>query len=195
MANHLTTRPTHLPKPTYKLVKNMDLVLADLSGSMAGAIKGATTKYDCLKSALAAQGERIGIIGFGYHYDTMESVFETNALELPPPSGGTPLTQAFDHALTLDPMHILVISDGQPNSKDTAIESAAKLANDVIIDVLYIGPRDDTQATSFMCHLAEIGRGRYVEYDLVAEGAASPLALTTKVSALLALPAPKTIQL
>lgn len=188
--NSLARRDTTVAtrnNPLVKIEKNSDLILADISGSMAGRSSMANLScWSCLKQALQAQGERAAVLAF----ETF--VHETTADNLPPPTGGTNLTGALEHAMALEPLHVLVISDGEPNNPETALEAASRLANDCIIDVLYIGPNNE-QAKQFMRSLAEVGRGRYMEFDLTAEK--SPLELTSKVSSLLALPGPGTIEL
>lgn len=186
-ARRNTAVVTHNNSRRDKIEKNSDLILADISGSMAGCSSIANLScWDCLKQALQAQGERAAVLAF----ETL--VYETTADDLPQPTGATNLTGALEHATALEPLHVLVISDGEPNDPKTALTAACQLANDCIIDVLYIGPNNE-KAKQFMRSLAEVGRGRYMEFDLTAEK--SPLELTSKVSSLLALPGPGTIEL
>jgi Mg-chelatase subunit ChlD len=85
-------------------------------------------------------------------------------------------------------LHVLVISDGAPNSQNQAFDSAKVLAAECIIDVLFVGSANDERCIEFMKKLAEIGRGRYQSLDL---SGATALMLGSKVNDMLALPSPK----
>ena len=108
---------------------------------------------------------------------------------IPEPMGGTDLTKCLEKALTLKPKALLVVSDGEPNNRDTALEAARMIVAQlkIRINVIYIGP-DDTSAKDFMKELAKIGHGRYKEFDIAVN---NPLLLGQKVKGMLALPAPK----
>ena len=175
--------------PVKKLAHNCDLVLADISGSMcAPSGQAGLSKWDCLKTALKAQGDRIAILAFETF---IHEVFDAN--NLPDPMGGTNLNKALIAAIELEPIHVLVVSDGEPQNQLGCFKSAAKLATDCIIDTLFIGSDHDAHGIYFMQELAKIGRGRFVKYDL--EQTSGPLLLTEKVSNLLALPPAGVIEL
>jgi hypothetical protein len=84
-------------------------VIADVSGSMLeeSALPG-KTKLDCLRDALRAQQSRAGLLAFS------DTCWECAGVdELASHAGGsTNLADALRHAERLEPLHLLVISDG-----------------------------------------------------------------------------------
>lgn len=162
-----------------------DMVIADLSSSMSSPAFGGKSRYACLQEALTPYLGQIQVLAFNNH------VWEVDADSLPSPNGFTAMHLAFEEAIKLTPIHVLVISDGCPDSKEAAIKAAEVLAKKRVIDVMYIGPKNQA-AEMFMQQLAELGRGRYTNFE-IDKGA--PALLETKIGQLLALPSPGTIQL
>lgn len=166
---------------------NCDIVIADLSSSMSCSAFDGKTRHECLQEAMTPFKGRVQVLAFN------SSVWEVDADALPHPSGSTNLSEALEVARSLEPVHVLVISDGAPNSRDAALKAAEKLAEICTIDAMYIGPEGDTGCIEFMRTLAEeIGRGRFIDFRVDKE---SPLLLEQKIDSLLALPAPGSIQL
>jgi von Willebrand factor type A domain len=170
---------------TSKTPKNADLILADISSSMSESAMGGMSRYECLCAALAPFVGRANVIAFN------DSIAEVPADNLPRPFGWTAMHLAIKRAAELEPLHVLVISDGHPDSRSSALDEATKLAEQCIIDALYIGPANEMNE-QFMRDLARIGRGRYSAFDLSKQTAAM---LESKVSSMLSLPAPKTVEL
>ncbi len=133
------------------------VVVLDVSSSMA-EMAGAQTKIELLRDALAG-APPARLIAFG---STAAEI--ASAVDLPAPSGGTAMHLALDLAATMHPWRTLVISDGQPDSEDSAIAAAARLPG--TIDVIFCGPDSDTAARAFLMRLARAGCGRYVGHDL-----------------------------
>lgn len=166
---------------------NCDVVIADLSSSMTCQAFDHKTRHECLQEAMAPFKGRVQVLAFN------SSVWEVDADALPRPSGSTNLSEALSVAKSIEPVHVLVISDGAPNSRDAALQAAEQLAKDCVIDAMYIGPEGDTDCIEFMRTLAEeIGKGRFIDFRVDKE---SPLLLEQKIDSLLALPAPGSIQL
>ena len=140
--------------------KNADLILADISGSMDSEAVGGRRKYNCLQDALAPLKGKAHAIAFN------SSVHEVDTDALPPPYGGTNMADALARANTLDPLHVLVISDGCPDMVDRTLEQARLLSEQCIIDTLYIGPSDMVSAIELMQEIARIGNGRAMVFDL-----------------------------
>lgn len=139
------------------------IILADASGSMAYRV-GGRRKIEILGDELAA------VLVGALPTETLLFAFATGTrlvvdpALLPEPGGGTALHVALDHIATFRPARTLVISDGQPDSKDAALAAADRLSGR--IDVLYIGPDDDHEAIAFMMALARRGGGSCVRHDL-----------------------------
>lgn len=164
----------------------LDQVIADLSSSMHSHAFEGKTRYQCLQEVLAKYLGRVQVLAFNNY------VTEVDADSLPEPSGSTNLALALDESLKLEPLMVLLISDGVPNSKSAAYKSAEKLAKQSIINVLYIGP-SNVSAEAFMQEIANIGNGQYGNMRL--DKTSSLLQLEEKIGSLLALPAPGTIEL
>lgn len=135
------------------------LVLADVSGSMSESA-GTTSKYEVLQKALGyALSPTDTLIAFAA---TPERV--AGPTELPRPSGGTALHLALGEAAGEHPARTLVISDGKPDDEEAAMEAARTCPG--IINVIFCGPDDDTEAIAFLRRLAAVGGGRIIIRDL-----------------------------
>lgn len=184
MAN-IERRKRDLTTNAFKAPKNADLVLADISSSMNESAQDGMSRYKCLCKAMEPFVGRANVIAFN------NDVYEVPADKIPPPYGYTAMHLALYRAVQLDPLHVLVISDGHPDSRDQAKTAATLLAEKCIIDALYIGPANECNE-EFMRELARIGRGRFSKFDLTKQTAKM---LEDKVSSMLSLPAPKTVTL
>lgn len=167
---------------------NAEMVIADISSSMSLKTVEGPRRIECLRKALEPLKGQVHILAF------CNDVIECDPDVIPEPYGGTMLEKALDHALSLEPTHVLVISDGEPNHQDWAIAAGKRLAKRCIIDTLFVGQSTNLAAKDFMRELAEIGQGNYTEFDLNVE---QPGLLGSTVESLLSLPAPedKPIQL
>lgn len=147
------------------------VVLADVSSSMS-EMAGERTKSQVLRDALA-EHHAARIVAFA------SSANVVDVASLPAPCGGTALHLGLDLAATLRPARTLVISDGRPDDEEKAFRAADSLPG--VIDVLYVGPADDTRAIQFMQRLARAGAGRCESHDIKR----APMALAPAVRALL----------
>lgn len=183
--NGLTTEKQR--KVTASTPKNQDMVIADLSGSMSYDAFEGKSRYQCLQEALAPYLGRVQVLAFNNY------VREVDADSLPVPAGFTAMDKAFKVATYLEPLKVLLISDGCPDNKGRAIDELKRLIGDYerIMDVMYIGP-DNEEAEAFMRQLADIGKGRYFNFKIDKQ---SPALLEQKIGSLLALPSPGTIEL
>jgi hypothetical protein len=91
--------------------------------------------------------------------------------QIPEPQGGTPMAQAIEHAHKAHKVHLIVISDGVPDSMTHTLDKAkAFMANGgKRIDAIYIGDDDGLAGggAKFMADLAAIGGGSHSVTDLV----------------------------
>lgn len=147
------------------------VVLADVSSSMS-EMAGERTKSQVLRDALV-EHRAARIVAFA------SSASVVDVASLPAPYGGTALHLGLDLAATLRPARTLVISDGRPDDEEQAFCAADSLPG--VIDVLYVGPADDTRAIQFMQRLARAGAGRCEAHDIKR----APMALAPAVRALL----------
>jgi hypothetical protein len=146
--------------PSKKTPVNAELILVDISDSMGGMISLGISKYDILCQVLAPLAKTAHVLAFN------EQVTEVDANNLPGVQGTTATHLALHKATELQPIHCLVISDGEPDNSSKALEEAKFLSELCIIDTLYIGPPDLERAVEFMKELATIGRGRFQIVDL-----------------------------
>lgn len=134
------------------------VILADVSASMAGPVHGDALKINVLRAALltAPPARLIAFSGKPHEVDGPSL--------LPMPAGSTALHLALEHAALLRPARTLVISDGEPDSEELALAAAEHVPG--VIDVLYCGPADNLRARSFLSRLARAGGGRYATHDI-----------------------------
>lgn len=139
---------------------NKRYVLADISGSMSESV-GSATKYDLLKKALGDP-----IIDWTAQQLIAFNSFPEPATPatLPQPSANTALHRAIEFIVPEKPAYTLVISDGQPDDEQAALNAADKLTG--IIDVLFIGADNDYEAIAFLKKLAARNGGKMFIRDL-----------------------------
>ncbi|MGO1303961.1 MAG: hypothetical protein ACTMKV_04165 [Sphingomonas parapaucimobilis] len=136
-------------------------ILADTSGSMSRPA-GPVRRIDALRRSLASVLTDVP----GAATIAFSSVPRklAHGASLPEPDGGTAIHLALEAASS---DHLLVISDGEPDSADRALAVARRLAGQgVTIDTLFIGDDSDTAAIAFMRDLAQAGRGRSDGLDI-----------------------------
>lgn len=148
-------------------------LLLDCSGSMGAPLGNGQKRIDGLRATVRGiQSEReMKMVQFGYGYEP--SFINT----IPNPSGGTPMHQAIDFARTNGAARAIVISDGIPDSKSAAMESAQRFGGR--IDVVFVGdPGEPGEA--FLKELAASTGGDSFTGDL-----RDPKMLASKVMGLL----------
>jgi hypothetical protein len=158
------------------------VILADCSGSMEELVDR-RRKADILQDALDQVLPGLPAA----HVVAFASIAVDIARggRLPPPSGGTALHLALDHASRQRPGHVLVISDGHPDDEAAAIAAVDRLR--ATIDVIYCGPDGDRAAIEFLRRLAARRGGSVVVHDLAR--ASSPV--LSREMRRLALPRPR----
>ncbi len=96
--------------------------------------------------------------------------------DIPEPRGMTPLAQAIDYAAARGAVHLIIVSDGMPNSTELALEAAKKAQ--ARIDVCYVG-RSGGPGEAFLRELARLHGGQCDTINLATK------ALETKIRGLL----------
>lgn len=117
------------------------LLLVDCSGSMDENIRAGGRKIDALRSVVATLRESnpVPVAAFGALGSDVQVVDS-----IPEPSGGTPIHRAIDFGRREGANHLVIVTDGIPDSQDAAFASARGFGNP--IDVFYIGDGNDAGA-------------------------------------------------
>jgi len=139
------------------------ILLCDCSGSMAGHILTGERRIDKLRTIVAElrTTHPVPVAAFG------PTGFRVNFVDtIPEPGGGTPLAQAIDFARMQEANHLIVVTDGFPDSAPAAFTAAAAFGNP--IDVFYIGDGGD-QGAKFCAELARRTGGKSGVTDLVGD--------------------------
>lgn len=149
-------------------------ILADCSGSMFEPAAGGKTRYQVLMKALTdLWPELSGATLYGFSYEATQVAHPS---KLPDPSGGTYLAEAIKCAAMKFLTGVVVISDGIPQCKGSALTEARKLH--VPFSTLFVGDPKDTLAVDFMKQLARTTGGKSEAKDL--KNLASPLVNTIR---------------
>ena len=149
------------------------VILCDTSGSMAGSA-GAHTRIHHVREALAQVARPDHrLLAFSSHVTPMRT-----ASDLPVPSGGTALELGLAAVAEHNPSATLVISDGEPNHAEAALEVAGRLPGR--IDVIFCGDESNAAAIAFMHRLARLGGGRCHVHRWAAQ-AHTPIAATMRL--------------
>lgn len=150
------------------------VILADVSGSMAGA-------------RIARLGDELRRLWPEINARLLAFSFEARWVDgpagLPRPMGNTDLEAALLLAASVWPSEVIVISDGLPDDQDAAIRAANQVPG--IISVLFVGDDGDVEGAAFMRRLAAVGGGVMVHKDI-----AKHLAIGDDLRGMLALDKP-----
>jgi hypothetical protein len=140
------------------------LLLVDCSGSMVDTIRTGERKIDALRKVVDTLREThpVPVAAFGLRGSNPVEVVDN----VPEPAGGTPLDLAIDFGAAQGATHLVVVTDGQPNSEDAAFQAAIRFGGQ--IDVFYIGDGND-YGSVFAQRLAKLTGGTCGVTDLVGE--------------------------
>lgn len=148
------------------------VLIADCSSSMASFTANHETKIAALRTVVKnlREANPVPVIAFGGF-----APFFCD--DIPRPSGMTPLHRAIQFAHREHATHIVLVTDGQPDSQARAFEAAAQFGGP--IDCFYIGDGDD-EGAEFCRALAARTGGTCNITDLTA-----PKQLSAKIAGLL----------
>lgn len=152
------------------------VLLVDVSGSMDEFVKsGEGRKIDQLRRVVdqLLTTHPVPIVAFGIGRGSVELVER-----IPEPSGMTPLDAGIDFCRGQEANHIVLVTDGMPDSRESALNAAKRFNNP--IDVFYIGEPDQPGAR-FCAELAKLTGGQCGVTDLTGE----PKKLAGKIRLLL----------
>jgi hypothetical protein len=139
------------------------LLLLDVSGSMDGLVEGTARKIDKLRNVVDTllQTHPVPMAAFGISGSGVELVER-----IPEPSGLTPLHKAIAFGRVQEANHLVVVTDGEPDSKEAAFEEARKFGGP--IDVFFVGVAGAPGA-AFCAELARRTGGSCGVTDLTGE--------------------------
>jgi hypothetical protein len=154
-------------------------ILMDDSISMNGvaaATGGGNSKYSYLKEAVASFANDVDfrvtpIHTSRFNNESLKPAFDPttlrNAAEAARPHGGTPMQKSLMAVSASNVKRSIMISDGEANSKDLAIEAARELAEKgKVVDCIHIGM--DRGGEETLKEIAEITGGMFFKFTDVA---------------------------
>ena len=140
------------------------IIVVDTSGSMeARDSRGGNSRYDValeeLKRLQRDLPGKLAVVAFSSQVEFCPGGIPTFF------RGGTDLTAALQFVKVADGLvQFIVISDGQPDNKKTALSLASTFKSR--IDVVYVGPEDDYMGgRKFLEKLAQASGGQFVTAD------------------------------
>lgn len=154
------------------------LLLVDCSGSMDMRVKSGERRIDQLRKVVdkLRSTNRVPLAAFGISTHTEVGLVDV----VPEPSGGTPMHLAIEFGRSLEANHLIVVTDGCPDSPQLTLDAAKRFGGQ--IDVFFIGDEGDHGA-KFCAELARVAGGKYGVTDLAGDGGTKQLA--AKIVALL----------
>lgn len=151
------------------------MLLVDVSGSMGDTIASGARKIDALRDVVATLREThpVPIAAFGLNAKPAVAFVE----KIPDPSGMTPLAEGIDFSKQARATHIIVVTDGQPDDQDEALEAARRFGG--VVDVFFIGD-ENGHGAAFCRELASVSGGAVNITDL-----SDPKRLAAKIAGFL----------
>lgn len=152
------------------------LLLVDVSDSMSITLRNGQRRIDALRKIVDGLRETnsFPIAAFGlrgqYSVDVVDYI--------PEPQGSTPLDLGIEFGGTQGATHLIVVTDGEPNSERAAFEAARTFGGP--IDVFFVGD-PHSRGAQFCAELAKMTGGQSGVADL----AGKPRELESKIRLLL----------
>ncbi len=144
------------------------VIVFDSSGSMDSPdAPGNKTRYEVASRELATLQSnlpgKVALISFNNI-----TQFRPNGVPMSP-MGGTDLADAlrFARRADVEGIRFIVISDGEPNEPEKALQVASKYKNK--IDCIFVGPEDRPAGRDFLRQLAAASGGKTVTADKAAQ--------------------------
>ena len=148
------------------------LLLVDCSSSMKSGIRAGGTRIAALRNVVEDLRATHPVPVAAFSGDGVLVVDS-----IPAPTGGTPLADAIRFGASEGANHLVVVTDGEPNSEADAFDAARAFGNP--IDVFYIGDGGD-RGSKFAAELAKLTGGTANLTDL-----GKPKELSAKIAGLL----------
>lgn len=140
------------------------LLLVDVSGSMAHMIvKTGKRRIDALRGVVAdlRSTHNVPVAAFGLRGRQPVDLLEGG--HIPEPQGSTPLDRGIAYGTEQGANHLVVVTDGEPNSPEAAYEAARHFGGP--IDVFFVGDATD-YGRHFASELARRTGGKFHFNDL-----------------------------
>lgn len=160
------------------------VILADVSASMHQFISGrlSGSRFDAMKNCLlrvVGSLDQAAVILFGERHCKLRSWEHFYAAKVHC-GHSTNLADALRAANKLNPSHIIIITDGEPNSENDALNQARTML--CKIDVYYCGP-GESRAVRFCNEVAQYGGQAVIDPECVTMIGAVQLFLCDTISA------------
>jgi hypothetical protein len=130
------------------------LLLVDVSDSMSSPIRTGGRRIDALRKVVAdiRTTHPVPVAAFGLTGGAAVDVVDS----IPEPQGSTPLDLAIEFGAAQGATHLVIVTDGEPNSEEAAFSAARAFGGQ--IDVFYVGDGED-RASRFCRELAAMTGG------------------------------------
>jgi hypothetical protein len=141
-----------------------NILLLDISGSMDTRIEGSKRRIDCLWDIVQQMRAstipfRTAVFSYGCEWN--------DAVIQPQTQSSTNLAGALDFIAQARPQQVTIVTDGEPDSIEEALEAAKRL--ECKINVLFVGDPYNKAAIEFCRALAQACNGSYAESALTSE--------------------------
>ena len=160
-----------------KAKHSVSYVAVDCSASMGASTDTGQRRIDAMRDVVVQVRNKmpVKLIAFGHSYDAefVDSI--------PEPAGSTPMHDAIRFAREQRATHLVLVSDGLPNSEEMALDEATRFGGK--IDTIYVGPTggyDGPHGSDFMKRIAAVTDG---SSDI--DSLSDPKQLGSKLSGLL----------
>ena len=128
-----------------KLKNSKKGVLVDISSSMLGRVESQITRHDVVQKVMDDHIKQLGLNIYWFNDDFGKAVDGA----LPHPTGGTDMANAFNEMKNKGILHVVLLSDGEPNSEEEAFDAAEGMQ----FDIIYIG---NPPTPSFLLKLGNV---------------------------------------
>lgn len=149
--------------PLLGRIKSLErAILIDGSSSMTDWLPGGTNRHEVVKKVYKEHLQSLEMRMFNFaDYNDFKEILRQEGL--PYPCGGTDMTHAFEKLKELGVKRVIIVTDGQPNDPNTALDAAKGLQ----FDIVYIG---EPPIPDFLLKLGNIKGNSFQSVDMLKEG-------------------------
>jgi hypothetical protein len=137
------------------------LLLVDCSGSMTYATATGERRIDALRKVVdeIRKTHNVPVASFGHKGNNVALVNDS----IPEPGGSTPIDRAIAFGQAQEATHLMIVTDGEPNSEAAAFDAARAFGGR--IDCFFVGD-PNTRGAQFCAELAKLTGGSADVADL-----------------------------